>query len=602
MASPFVQNFPFQTLRKNQDYILNEIDSAFRSEYRYIILEAPTGIGKSPIGIAAARTLGTSYICVSTKDLQAQYARDFPFVKTVKGKNNFTCNVREDFIENGKFICTLCPGSKFKSLRGCYHTSVDHAPCLSHPSFQSGNCRYKTFERDYTVANRGTMDEKVFIDEDTIRGYRDRYSEWSYPKDSKLKEELRIWRPCEYYNQLAIALVSSHTIFNYAMFLSLLKYRTKNPIPPRNVLILDEAHKLEEEIVKFTGISISKRHYKRYIPDFEIPNYGLDDLEKWIEFLDNLVKNIVDSARNSVSRLGGDKVEENVLVMEAMMDQTKLMEAGMEISSNRNNWVLAKIKKEGHEVTKVEFKPIDVSHYCGRILNHCDKTIMMSATILDKDAFCRTVGLAPESVKFIQLGSDFPVWNRPIYPLNVAPLNYKTLNEDCVQKGLAKIIDTIMTKHSSEKGIIHTTSYKQLNFIRENISQDNRCRLLETDPEVERDEVVTKHMNATKPTVLISPSLHLGLDLKDDLSRFQIITKVPYPSLGDRWIDEKRKRNGQWYIWQTALKLVQGYGRSIRSDEDWAVTYVLDSMFESFVNRNKNILPHWFLESIKWDS
>ena len=145
-----------------------------------------------------------------------------------------------------------------------------------------------------------------------------------------------------------------------------------------------------------------------------------------------------------------------------------------------------------------------------------------------------------------------------------------------------------------------TTSYKQLNFIRENISQDNRCRLLETNPEIERDEVITEHVNTPKPTVLISPLLHLGLDLKDDLSRFQVIAKVPFPSLGDRWIDEKRKRSGKWYNWQTALKLVQGYGRSIRSKDDWAVTYVLDGMFKSFVDRNKNILPNWFLESIKW--
>jgi hypothetical protein len=96
--------------------------------------------------------------------------------------------------------------------------------------------------------------------------------------------------------------------------------------------------------------------------------------------------------------------------------------------------------------------------------------------------------------------------------------------------------------------------------------------LLETDPEIQRDEIIAEHMNATKPTVLISPSLHLGLDLKDDLSRFQIITKVPYPSLGDRWIDKKRKRNEQWYKCQTALRLVQGYGRSelardVRIDE-----------------------------------
>jgi hypothetical protein len=158
-----------------------------------------------------------------------------------------------------------------------------------------------------------------------------------------------------------------------------------------------------------------------------------------------------------------------------------------------------------------------------------------------------------------------------------------------------------MTLHKNQKGIIHTTSYKQLNFIKENISQTNKCRLIVTDPKIARDEVITEHVNNIKPTVLISPSLYLGLDLKDDLSRFQIIVKVPYPDLGDRWINEKRKKNGQWYIWQTALRLVQGYGRSIRSKDDWAKTYVLDSAFGPFVRKNKNILPNWFIQAIQSD-
>ncbi len=138
----------------------------------------------------------------------------------------------------------------------------------------------------------------------------------------------------------------------------------------------------------------------------------------------------------------------------------------------------------------------------------------------------------------------------------------------------------------------------QLNFIKENISQTNKRRLLVTDPEIQRDEVITEHIEAKKPTVLISPSLHLGLDLKDDLSRFQIITKVPYLSLGYRWINEKRQRNEGWYRWQTALKLVQGYGRSIRSKEDWATTYILDAAFGYFVSKNMSILPDWFSQAI----
>ena len=43
---------------------------------------------------------------------------------------------------------------------------------------------------------------------------------------------------------------------------------------------------------------------------------------------------------------------------------------------------------------------------------------------------------------------------------------------------------------------------------------------------------------------------------------------------------------------------VQGYGRSIRSNKDWAVTYVLDSGFVNFVKKNSNILPDWFTQAI----
>ena len=119
-----------------------------------------------------------------------------------------------------------------------------------------------------------------------------------------------------------------------------------------------------------------------------------------------------------------------------------------------------------------------------------------------------------------------------------------------------------------------------------------------TDPDLQREGVIAGHINSIKPTVLISPSLYTGIDLKDDLSRFQIITKIPYPSLHDRWINAKRDVDEQWYSWQTALRLVQAYGRSIRSKEDWAKTYVLDSAFNVFVNRNRNLFPDWFRQAI----
>ena len=48
------------------------------------------------------------------------------------------------------------------------------------------------------------------------------------------------------------------------------------------------------------------------------------------------------------------------------------------------------------------------------------------------------------------------------------------------------------------------------------------------------------------------------------------------------------------------MRLVQGYGRSIRSKEDWAKTYVLDTAFGYFVRKNRNMLPDWFTEAIRY--
>ena len=38
-----------------------------------------------------------------------------------------------------------------------------------------------------------------------------------------------------------------------------------------------------------------------------------------------------------------------------------------------------------------------------------------------------------------------------------------------------------------------------------------------------------------------------------------------------------------------------------RSKDDWAKTYVLDSAFGPFVQKNKNILPEWFIQAIQSD-
>ena len=632
--------------------MLNQICAAFNSGYKYIILEAPTGFGKSPVAITVAMTLGSSYICTSTKDLQTQYSRDFPYLKVAKGKNNFPCLVKEDFIKNGTYQCGICISD---NANECYHTTVEYGPCMTNESFKDSGCKYRSFLKDYKISNKGTKNEQVFIDEDSRNYYQKEYSEWLHLRNLKEKNP---WKPCEYFNQLNMALTSSHSIFNYSIFLALLP--NKKSLPERELLVLDEGHLLETEIVKFRGLTISKRRWKRYIRDLKIIDYGYDDIENWIDFLIEVetkmlgltgISSLAESLaierkvkynywKGRGSSLKGDKKNNNYnnrkkivsasylfdsdeeiaqkytddesisrksaanlgdeLAIDALRDTERLTRTINNILANQKNWIVSEIKKENYEVVKVELKPLDVSTYCKALFDKCSKTLIMSATILNYKAFCRNVGLNPDEVKFIQIPSDFPLEHRPIIPLNVAYLNYNNLQSNEVKLAIAKIVDSLMTLNKNDKGIIHTTSYEQLNFIKENISQTNARRLLVTDPEIQRDDVIREHTKSTtKPTVLISPSLHTGLDLKDELSRFQIITKVPYPNKSDKWTNEKREMDAEWYYWQTALKLIQAYGRSVRSKDDWAKTYVLDSAFGYFVKKNKDMLPSWFIQAIK---
>ena len=75
-------------------------------------------------------------------------------------------------------------------------------------------------------------------------------------------------------------------------------FLTEDVLPSRELLILDEAHLLETEIVGFTGISISKRRWKRYFPNLKMVDYGYDDVEKWIEFLIDLKTRMLDFTGN----------------------------------------------------------------------------------------------------------------------------------------------------------------------------------------------------------------------------------------------------------------------------------------------------------------
>lgn len=218
---------------------------------------------------------------------------------------------------------------------------------------------------------------------------------------------------------------------------------------------------------------------------------------------------------------------------------------------------------------------------------------MMSATIVDKQVFCESLGLKDLDVAYLSIPSPFPVDNRPIHYLPAG-----SMSKGAIDKTLPIVVETIkllLEKHASDKGIIHCTNYKIAKFIKENIDSS---RLMLHDS-TNRDEVLKVHINSEDPTVLLSPSMMEGIDLKDDLSRFQIVCKVPFPYLGDLVVKKRMERNEKWYPYMTAKSIIQALGRSIRNETDHAVSYVLDADWDRFYGRNKHLFPDEFIKMIK---
>ena len=159
----------------------------------------------------------------------------------------------------------------------------------------------------------------------------------------------------------------------------------------------------------------------------------------------------------------------------------------------------------------------------------------------------------------------------------------------------------LMQKYAGKKGIIHAQSYELMRYLVEYLTANGQGHRLVTHTNLpgSRDGAVVKHCTSPDDTVLISPSMQEGLDLKGDLSRFQIIPKIPFPAL-DVYTKARMDRDSAHYPYMTALSLVQETGRSVRSMDDRAHTWILDSGFIPFLEKNESILPLWWKDAIQF--
>lgn len=384
------------------------------------------------------------------------------------------------------------------------------------------------------------------------------------------------------------------SLTNIQFFLNHYEYRRED-IKTRKLMVVDEAHNLEAAITDFVSVRLFK---------YNIIDYGITWINKYNSIIDviSYINNTLIPKLLAIK----NKLEVNIKSSEmnsilSSPDGKLLIKRYDEIDKyicqlnrctsrfNADEWVMT-ANNDGDEIV---LKPLFANKFSQyQLFSAADKILLMSGTILDKNTFCRNIGIPVDDVAFISLPSPFDKENRPVFVVNCASLSYKNID-----KSLPKISDTInkiISDHKNDKGIIHAHSYKIAHYIKKHI-HTNRFLLHD---ESNRIEVYSFHLNSKTPTILLSPSFTEGIDLADEQSRFQIIVKVPYPYLGDIFIREKMNRIKGWYEWETTKTIIQASGRSVRNENDHCITYILDSDFIRFYNQNKNMFPKWYADSL----
>ncbi|PJC51273.1 MAG: helicase [Nitrosopumilales archaeon CG_4_9_14_0_2_um_filter_34_16] len=531
-----------------QKEILSKIEEKLKSGYKKIILCAPTGVGKSLVGATVSNYFESSFTVTASKHLQDQYIKDIPFLKPVKGKQNFPC-------------LKLMSAEKVDNDRRAMRWGL---------TCDKGECQER-------ITKNGKEVFEVCKFKPTIK---------------QVEENTQDSQSCHYYLQKYHALVAKHSLWNYHAFFTIMKFNKKlfEDYLDRQVTVFDEAHKIEDQIIQFVGFDIFSGQVDECNLNSE--KYDFRDLDSVIQLTDDMAfsyaKKIKDIKEGSAFQKDPDY--ELIAGLERRYDRTA--QAKIDILSDKDNFVVNDpIKDLNGNFRTISVKPIDVSKFAKSFFE-TDYQLFMSATI-DQSSFCENMGLEKDDVAFVDTEkSPFPIEHRKIDLLNIRRLSYGSTEEDEIE--VIKTIDRIMDEHSNERGLVLTSSIPRCQKIIRYLSPKNtkRIRLCHSKNQdgKTQDEVISEH--ASDPTgVLLSSSLWEGVDLKDDLSRFQIIAKIPYPNYTEKRTKAKMDKFPLWYTSQTLTKILQGFGRSIRSDDDWAKTYVLDTAINNVFFKGQQMIP-----------
>ena len=541
MTRDFIGSFPIgYEPNSSQSYILEEIENAMDDGYEFIIIQAPTATGKSLI----AKTF-------------ANYSQDCSemFKSVVDDYSIFTYdeeelnNVPGAYEQFGTAILTCT-----KSLQDQYISL-----------FSSGSC-FKG-RSNYPCEMSDTLSCEIGI--------------CSF--DKKMKGKCMAKNRCPYFNARRDAVKNKCQFLNYSVFLSM-----QEQVTQKEFIICDEASELESLLVNEFSATFSIKMMKKVIKNLPFTPAISDSSETYLNWLCDaraLCESIMIDMEQKMNKKKKITPTDHEKYSYAKSHFRKL--STLCDSWRKTNYI---ISRDGDLIT---FKPYEVDLLADEIFRHGKTKILMSATIVDHKNFAKTLGI--EKYYYIEAPCTLEAEKAPIKCVDKFRVSYS--NKNSVLPILANLSRQICEKHKGQKGLIHTHSMEILNFVKKEMGNDKR--FLYREPGISNEDIYKQHKEREDDTVMVSPSMTHGIDLKDNLGEFQIILKAPYSPLGDDRIKKKFNEDKDWYQNNMLSTLIQACGRCNRVKSDYAVTYILDGTAVDAIRKNMNKLPQYFRERLQ---
>jgi len=530
--------------RENQvDTVLKILD-AFKSGKRHVFLNAPTGSGKSLIAMVLQKAMQTKTVVITaTNALGEQYQKDFPHAPLIIGANNYPCTVRQK---------------------------------CGWPTATAESC-YKKSKYFYT-----------------------RFGEGKEPDDCNTDR-------CGFALTRALKHTAAISITNYSYYIIDQLYIKEVTQDKSNyhvgTAIFDEAHLINEMFSQHYAIYYSELRGKEFLRDIRKLIGDGTQMEAAYERVFRIIDENV--ARGSIGPVNHMKfvemLERFYLKMLDIINTKKVFspnEAAYDALGElegKYHGLFCKIddyKKFGYEVVvdvkkaekSLSVVPIFVGKTSEKLLQQ--QNVFMSAT-LNYDFMLKTLDLDPTDCELITVPYTF---NQDDKTLNFKyarrRLNFANMALPEVIEEMREDIQVISQQHKHENGVVITTSFKLAEQLAEQLKSTHRVMLHTKD--VPAKQIIKEFKETTKPTILISPSLFEGVDLPGDISKFQVLVKAPFLSLGSKRMFHISRKHRSVYLQLTIMRMNQAFGRSTREKGDKSTTYLLDTNCSRLFNSKHN--------------